>query len=72
MQELLWTGKRTRVLDGAHTLPQALGPRAKRGLHRSLGQIYPRVLEGVLGKQGQRGSLWGDTGGGVPREQASV
>ena len=42
----------TPLLEGTHRIPCALGPRAKQGFHKNLGQIYLWVLECVLGKQG--------------------
>ena len=38
-------------MEDAHRLSCALGPRAKRGLHKNLGQTYLQVLEAPLGKQ---------------------
>ena len=40
------------LLEGAHRIQCALGPRAKQRLHKNLGQTYLWVLEGLLGKQG--------------------
>ena len=40
------------LLEGAHRIQCALGPRAKQRLHKNLGQTYLWVLEGLLVKQG--------------------
>ena len=45
----------TPLLEGTPKVSQALKPRAKQWLHRSLGQIYLKVL-GV--SWGGRGQLW--------------
>ena len=44
-------GKQIPLLEGTHRIPCALGPRAKQGFHKNLGQIYLWVLEVPLGKQ---------------------
>ena len=36
------------LLESAHKVSRALGPRAKQWLHRSLGQTYLQVLKGLL------------------------
>ena len=51
----------TPILEGAHKVSCALGPRAKQGLHKNLGQTYLQVLEDLLGRQGQ---LWLIVGAG--------
>ena len=43
---------KTSLLEGAHKISHALGPRAKQWLHRRLGQTYLWVLEGLLGRWG--------------------
>ena len=40
----------TPLLEGARRVLCALGPMAKQGLHRNLGQLYLWVLKGLLGK----------------------
>lgn len=44
-------GNRDSTLRGAHKASRAPSPRAKQELPKNLGQIDPRVLEGLLGKQ---------------------
>ena len=41
----------TTLLKGAHKCSCALGPRAKKRLHRNLSQTYLRFLEDLLGNQ---------------------
>ena len=50
----------TPLLEGAHRLSCALGPRANQVLHKNLGQTYLRVLEGLLGKQRVAVARFGD------------
>lgn len=38
--------------EGTHRVSRAVGPRARQGLHKNLGQTYLWVLQGLLGKQG--------------------
>ena len=54
----------TLFFKDAHRLLYALGPRAKRRLHRNLGQTWLQFLEDLLGKRGDCGSLWGKDIGG--------
>ena len=42
----------TPLLEGAHRIPCALGPRGKQGLHKNLSQTYLQIIEGIQGKQG--------------------
>ena len=52
VQEPMGLGEmETPFLKGAHRLSRALGPRAKQGLHRNLGQTRLQFLGDLLGKQ---------------------
>ena len=64
----------TPFLEGAHKVSCELQPRAKQWLHRSLGQTYLWVLEGLLGRQGLAVAHCSgkDTGSGGPREYFSA
>ena len=58
---------------GACRVSCALGPRAKWGLHKDLGQTYLPILERLLGKPGRLWLTGGqDTGGGGPKESSLV
>ena len=39
------------LLEGAHRISSALGPRTKEGLYKNLGQTYLQIMKGILGKQ---------------------
>ena len=45
----------TPFLKGTHRISHALGPRAKKSLHRNLSQTSLPFLEDLLGKQGVTG-----------------
>lgn len=51
MQELHGPGGTRPLLESAHKVSCALGPRVKQGLFKNLGQTYLQVLEGILGRQ---------------------
>ena len=49
----------TPLLEGAHSVSCALGPRAKQGPPNNLDQTYLRVLQCLLGKQGSAVACFG-------------
>ena len=59
MQELHGPGGTRPLLESAHKVSCALGPRVKQGLFKNLGQTYLQVLEGLKGRQGSAVSHYG-------------